>query len=209
MSEPDMILVLAASYDDVAAAEADYEAIKALYREVRTSHDFDAAVVSRDAEGKIHVVKKHEEPTRHGAAMGLGVGLAVGAVCAIFPAVTLLGGLLAGGAAGAAIGAVTGHVKAGMHDDDLEKLGEVLHQGEAGLIVVYATNMADQIAANIKAVNHYISREVDANADELARALNAAQAESTTESSAGTSAESATESSAGSAAGSSAESSAD
>jgi uncharacterized membrane protein len=176
VSEPDTLFVLAASYDDVADAELDYEAIKALYRAVETSHDFDAAVVARGEDGKIEVVRKHEEPTRHGAAHGLGWGLAVGAACAVFPAVGLLGGLAAGGGAGAAIGAVTGHMKGGMDDDDLKELGEVLEQGQAGLIVVYATNMAEQIAANVKAVNRYVSREIDAEADELARQLQEAQA---------------------------------
>jgi uncharacterized membrane protein len=175
MSEPDTLLVLAASYDDLAAAEADYEAVKALYREIKTSHDFDAAVVSRNEEGKIEVVKKHEQPTRHGAAHGLGWGLAIGAACAILPGIGLLGGLAVGGGAGAAIGAVTGHVKGGMDNTDLKALGEVLDQGQAGLIVVYATNMADQIAANIKAVNKFVSKEIDANADELARQLHEAQ----------------------------------
>jgi uncharacterized membrane protein len=157
MSDPDTLLVLAASYDDVAEAEADYEAVKALYYEIKTSHDFDAAVVARKEDGTLEVVKKHEQPTRHGAAHGLGWGLA--------------GGLVVGGGAGAAIGAVTGHIKCGMDDSDLKALGEVLGQGQAGLIVVYATNMADQVAANIKAVNKFVSKEIDANADELARQL--------------------------------------
>jgi hypothetical protein len=30
-----------------------------------------------------------------------------------------------------------------MNDEDLKALGDVLGQGQAGLIVVYATNMAD------------------------------------------------------------------
>jgi len=171
MSEPDTLLVLAASYDDLAAAEADYQAVKALYEDIKTSHAFDAAVVARGEDGKVEVVKKHEEPTRHGAAHGLGWGLAVGAVCAVLPAVGLVGALAVGGGAGAAIGAVTGHMRGGLPDDDLKSMGEVLEQGEAGLIVVYATNMGEQIAANIKAVNKYVSKEIDANADELARQL--------------------------------------
>jgi len=178
MSEKDTLLVMAASYDDLSDAEADYEAIKALYYEVETSHEFDAAVVARDENGEVKVVKKHEQPTRHGAAHGLGWGLAVGAACAIFPAVGLLGGLVVGGGAGAAIGAVTGHMKGGMDDEDLKALGDVLGQGQAGLIVVYAVNMADQIAANIKAVNKAVSKEIDANADELASQLKEAGAAS-------------------------------
>jgi len=174
MSEKDTLLVAAAAYDDVADAEADYEAIKALYYDVGTSHDFDAAVIARDENGEIKVVKKHEQPTRHGAVKGLGWGLAIGAACAIFPAIGLLGGLAVGGGAGAAIGAVTGHMKSGMDDEDLKSLGLVLDQGQAGLIVVYAANMADQIAANIKSVNKAVSKEIDANADELARQLHAA-----------------------------------
>ena len=123
MSEPDTLLVMAASYDSLDEAEADYEAVKALYYEVETSHDFDAAVLARNEEGKVEVVKKHEQPTRHGAAHGLGWGLAVGAACAILPAVGLVGALAVGGGAGAAIGAVTGHMKGGIDDDDLKDLG--------------------------------------------------------------------------------------
>ncbi len=100
----------------------------------------------------------------------------MGAVCAIFPAVGLPGGLAVG--AGAAIGAVTGHMKGGMPDHDLKALGEVLEQGQAGLLVVYATNMANQVAANVKAVNKYLSQEIDAQADALARQLKEAEATS-------------------------------
>jgi uncharacterized membrane protein len=175
VSEPDTLMVLAAAYDHVADAEADYEAIKALYDEVGTSHTFDAAVLSRDAEGKSEVVKKHEEPTRHGAAHGLAWGLAVGAAIAVFPAIGLVGGMAAAGGTGAAIGAISGHMKQGLDDKDLRMLGETLEKGQAGLIVVYATNMADQIAANIKAVNRYVSKEIDANADELAAQIKAAE----------------------------------
>lgn len=52
---------------------------------------------------------------------------------------------------GAGIGAVSGHLKNGMSNSDLKELGTVLDKGQAGLIVLYATNMADQIAASIKA----------------------------------------------------------
>lgn len=176
MSDIDTVLVLAAAYDSVADAEVDYEAIKALYYDVEGSHDFDAAVIDRDDDGNVRVVKKHEQPTRHGAAKGLGWGLAIGAATAIFPAIGLLGGMVAGGGAGATIGAVAGHMKGGMSNDDLKRLGETLSRGQAGLIAVYATNMADQIAASIKAEDRYVSQEIDARADELAQQIKEAEA---------------------------------
>jgi uncharacterized membrane protein len=176
VSEIDTVLVLAASYDNREDAEADYEAIKSLYHEVEVTHDFDAAIVERDEEGKVHVVKKHEQPTRHGAAKGMRWGLAIGAATAIFPAIGLAGGLLAGGGAGTAVGAVKGHMQGGMKDDDLEEMGETLEKGSFGLIAVYATNMADQVAATIKAVNRHVSAAIDASADELAAQLKAAEA---------------------------------
>jgi uncharacterized membrane protein len=86
--------------------------------------------------------------------------------------------MVAGGAAGATIGAVTGHVKGGMDDGDLKQLGTTLEKGKAGLLVVYATNMADQIAASIKAENRFVSKEIDANADELPKQIKEAESQS-------------------------------
>jgi uncharacterized membrane protein len=171
--EKDSLFVVAATYDDVDAAVADYEAIKALYREVRTSHDFDASVISKDADGKVHIVKKHEQPTRHGAAEGLGWGLAVGVVATLFPPVGI--GIVAGGAGGAAIGAIAGHAAGGMSRADLKDLGETLDAGQSGLIAVYETNLADQIAANIKAATRIMSKAIDMAADELADDLRQAE----------------------------------
>lgn len=175
MSEHDSVFVLAAAYPSEEAAVADYEAIKLLYYAVETSHDFDAAVVAKDVSGKVRIVKKHEQPTRHGGASGLKWGLAAGAVAALFPPIGIGAALAWGGGAGAAIGAVSGHVSGGMSRDDLKQLGEVLDNGSAGLVVVYAYDMADQIAANIKAVNRFVSAAVDVSADQLAADIKAAQ----------------------------------
>jgi uncharacterized membrane protein len=165
MSDKDMMVVLAASYDTVSDAEVDYEAVKALYYNAGVGHDFDAAVLEREADGKVKVVDKHEQSTRHSAWKGL----ALGAVAAILPGI----GLGVGAAVGAGIGAVSGHFKGGLSNDDLKELGGVLDKGQAGLLVLYKTNMADQIAANIKAENRYVSQQIDADADELAKQLKA------------------------------------
>jgi uncharacterized membrane protein len=167
MSEKDLLIVLGASYDSVSDAEVDYEAVKALYHNAGVGHDFDAAVLERGEDGKVKVADKHEASTRHGAWQGL----AIGALAAILPGI----GLGVGAAVGAGIGAVTGHLKGGMSDKDLKELGAVLDKGQAGLIVLYATNMADQIAASIKAENRYVSEQIDADADELAKQLKAVE----------------------------------
>jgi len=167
MSKNDMLVVLGASYDSVTDAEVDYEAVKAMYNNAGVGHDFDAAIIVRGDDGKVKVADKHEASTRHGAWKGL----AIGAVTAILPGI----GLGVAAAVGAGIGAVSGHIKGGMSNSDLKELGQVLDEGQAGLIVLYATNMADQIAASIKAENRFVSDAIDADADELARQLNAAE----------------------------------
>ena len=163
MSKNDMLLVLGASYDRVEDADADYEAVKDLFKREGVGHEFDAAVIEREANGKVNVKKKHEQSTHHGAWEGLAIGAAV----ALLPGI----GLGVAAAAGAGVGAIAGHIKGGMSDGDLHELGSVLNRGQAGLIVLYGTNMADQVAANIKAENKFISKEVDADADELAKQI--------------------------------------
>ncbi len=166
--EKDTLYVIAATYDDVDVAVADYEAVKALYAAVRTSHDFDAAVIAKDAKGKVSIVKKHEQPTRHGAVVGLGWGLAAGVAAALFPPVGILGALALGAGGGAAIGAVTGHASGGMSRGDLKELGETLDAGTAGLLVVYEANLAEQVAANVKAANRMVAKATGMAADQLA-----------------------------------------
>lgn len=171
MAQPDTLYVLAAAYDNVPSAVEDYEAVKALYYAVKTSHDFDAAVIAKDADGKVSIVKKHEQPTRHGAAVGLGWGLAAGVAVALFPPVGILGALAVGAGGGAAIGAVAGHAHGGMSRGDLKELGETLDDGTAGLLVVYEANLGEQVVANIKAANKVLSKETDMAADQLAEDL--------------------------------------
>ncbi|MGZ4611235.1 MAG: DUF1269 domain-containing protein [Actinomycetes bacterium] len=171
--DEDVLYVLAASYDDVDQAVADYEAVKELYKALKSSNDFDASVVAKDEDGKVTIVKKHEQPTRHGAAVGLGWGLAVGVASVLFPPVGI--GVVAAGTGGDAIGAVTGHVTGGMSRGDLKELGDMLDDGQAGLIVVYATNLADQVAANVKAANRVISKASEMEGDQLAIDLRKAE----------------------------------
>ena len=87
-------VTFAAAYPSLADAEADYDTVKSMYYSAGLMDTFDAAVVTRTLGGKVKIVRKHEEPTRHGSWAGAGIGLAVGAVVALFPGAALGAGAL-------------------------------------------------------------------------------------------------------------------
>ena len=105
----DTLYATAATYDDVNQAKLAYEALNRLYDTIGTSHEFDAVVVEKTPKGRVRIVKTREQPSRHGASVGLAWGLAAGLVAALFPAIGIWTALTAGGAAGATIGALAGH----------------------------------------------------------------------------------------------------
>jgi uncharacterized membrane protein len=172
----DTLYVLAASYDRVEDALAEYEAIEVAYRHVGSSHRFDATVIAKDEKGKVQIVRRHEEEKRHGAAVGLNWGLAAGAVAALFPAVGIIGALAVGGGAGAALGAIAGHTSGGMSRSDLTSLGEVLDRGHAGLVVVYAAEMADRVTTSVSAATHTVTKTTTVTTEQLAADIREAEA---------------------------------
>ena len=159
----DTLIVFAARYDTDENAVADYEAVKDVYVESDLIDTYDAAVISRHTNGKVKIVKKHEQPTRHGAWGGLGVGLAGGALVALFPAIGLGGALLAGGAGGSALGAIAGHVAGGMSRGDLKDLGELLDEGQSGLVVVAATDLEEHVERAITRATKVDKKELQAD----------------------------------------------
>jgi uncharacterized membrane protein len=164
----DTLYVLAAAYDDVEDALAEYEAIKVAHRHVGSTHDFDATVIAKGADGQVEIVRRHEEGKSHGAEVGLGWGLAAGAVAALFPAVGIVGALAVGGGAGAAIGAITGRASTGMRREDLMSLGHVLDEGSAGLVIVYAADMADRVNAGVTRAKRTVRATTTLSAEQIA-----------------------------------------
>jgi uncharacterized membrane protein len=170
----DTFVVLAASYKNEDAAIADYDAVKDLYTESGLIDTYDAAVLTRHDDGKVEIVKKHEQPTRQGAWGGLGIGLVGGALVALFPAVGLGAGLLWGAAGGAGLGALAGHVAAGMSRSDLKDLGEVLDDGQSGLVVIAATDIESRVEAAIKRSAKLTKKELRADEKALEKEIDAA-----------------------------------
>ncbi len=163
----DTFTLIAVQYALEEDAIADYEAVRAVYLDLDIIDTYDAAVVTKEPNGKVRIVKKVEEPTRQGAVAGLAVGLAVGALVALFPAVALGAGLAVGGAAGAALGATAGHVAAGMSRSDLKEIGELLDAGNSGLIIVAATDMEARVEAAIQRGKDIVKKQVQIDANGL------------------------------------------
>ncbi len=159
----DTFAAFAATYDSLADAEADYEAIKALYYDDGIIDTFDAAIIEKDEHGKVKIVKKHEQPLRQGAWVGGGLGLAAGLVVAIFPPVGLAAGVIWGTAIGAGLGAWAGHAAGGMHRDDLKELGSTLESGQCALVAVAAAAIADRVEAAVKHAEKVERKELKAD----------------------------------------------
>jgi uncharacterized membrane protein len=173
MSE--MMYVLAAAYDDVDTALAEYQALEVAFKHVGTSTDFDATVVAKQADGKVEIVSRHDETKREGTTIGLGWGLAAGAVAALFPAVGIVSALAIGGGAGAALGALTHRAASGITRDDLKALGEVLDQGHAGLVVVYGPDMADRVSGTITRATSHVRATTSMTPEQIAEHLREAE----------------------------------
>ena len=70
------VFVYAATYSSYDDCLADYEVLLDAHAE-KLVGTYDVALIRKDDEGKIHVVK-HEKPTQHGAWGGIAVGALVG-----------------------------------------------------------------------------------------------------------------------------------
>lgn len=157
----DGVFVFVATYPDREDAEADYDIVKDLHSEGIIG-TYDAAVVNKDSEDKVHV-HKHEKPTQHGAWSGLAAGALVGV---LFPPA-----IIASSVVGAAAGGLIGHMRRGMSRSDLRELGEALDEGEAALIVIGKSKLEEALKKELKRANRTYEKELDTDARELRKEL--------------------------------------
>lgn len=151
------VFLYAATYASLDDAEADYATLLDLH-DADLVGTYDVAVISKDAEGKVHV-SKHEKPTQHGAWTGLGVGALLGI---LFPP-----SILAMGALGAATGGVIGHLARGMSRGDMKEIGDLLDDGRAALIVVGESKVGEQLDKDLAHAQKSIEKQIDADSAEL------------------------------------------
>ncbi len=161
------VFLYAALYDDIDDAEADYHAVFDLHA-AGAIGTFDSAVIRKEDDGKVRVTKT-EKPTQHGAWTGAGVGALVGLV---FPP-ALIGSAIVGAGAGGLVG----HLSRGLSRGDLKDLGDELERGTAAVIVIGESKIEEQLEKAMKRANKLIEKQIDADAEEFKRELDAAARE--------------------------------
>ena len=155
------------TYPSEAAAQADYDIVKNLHSAGAVG-TYDAAVITKDDDGKVHV-SKDEMPTRHGAWGGAGVGAVIGI---LFPP-----SIIGTAVVGAVVGGVGAHLWRGLSRSDVKELGELIDDGQAALLVVGESTVQQAVEkANLKAEKH-IAKELNVSTKEINNAVREAAAD--------------------------------
>lgn len=162
------VFLYMATYDSEADAREDYDVLKELHAD-RVVGTYDAALVTKDADGKVHV-HKHEKPTQHGAWTGAGVGAVIGI---LFPP-AIIGTAIVGSAAGGLIG----HLWRGMSRGDIKDLGEALDAGDAALVIVGRSEVEKELERELRHANKRIKKQIKADVKDFEKELEQASAAS-------------------------------
>jgi uncharacterized membrane protein len=161
MAKPDGVFLFIGTYPNEAVARADYDVVKDLHAAGAVG-TYDAAVVTKDSHGKVHV-NKDEMATRHGAWGGAAVGAVVGI---LFPP-AIIGSAIVG----AAVGGVGGHLWRGMSRADVKEFGDIIDAGQAALVIVGESTIESAIEkAQLKADKH-IAKELDVSSKDVDKAV--------------------------------------
>lgn len=167
MAQADGVFVFIGTYASKEDARSDYEVVKELHSEGAVG-SFDAAVLTKDDKGKVHV-NKDETATRVGGWTGAGVGAVVGL---LFPPA-----LIATALVGSAIGAATGHLARGMSRSDVKELGELIDEGEAALLVVGESTLGAALEKAALKAEKRVAKQLDVSVKDVDKAVKEAAGE--------------------------------
>jgi len=161
MSSNGTYFVYAATYDNLEDAKHDRNTFIELAL-VGVVGRYDTAILTKDRKGKVHI-KKHGSPAKSGAWRG---ALAGSVISLLFPPSILVGGLV-GGAAGAASGKLWG----GLSRSDLKELGELMDDGESGLVIFGESKLDEFVEKALKRAKKKISKAIKQENKELEQYL--------------------------------------
>ena len=136
----DLIVI---GYPDEETAEKVWRELVALQHEYLVDLD-DAAIIQRDANGKLHVTTPAHHTAAWGALSGLFWGVVIGLIF-FFPIAPLVG--LAGGIMGAALGKAG---DLGIRDDFKQRVQELVKPGTSAILVIVRKVTPDKFIEAIR-----------------------------------------------------------
>ena len=167
MARSDPLFLYLGTYESEAAGRADYNAIKdpissMMYR------TYDAALVTKDASGKVHV-NKEDVMKRQGTWGGAVAGAMVGI---LFPPA-----VIATAAIGGAAGAIGGHLWRGISRADVKELGELVDSGEAALLLIGGNTLESAIDKLQLQADKHVAKALDVSTRDIDAAISDAERE--------------------------------
>ena len=167
MAADDAMFLYIGTYPNEDAARDDYDIVKGLHA-LDAVGTYDAAVITKDDKGKVHV-NKDEMATRHGGWGGAAAGAVVGM---LFPP-ALIGSALVGGA----IGAASGHLWRGLSRSDVKELGDLIDSGEAALLVVGANTLEKALEEAELSAEESVAKQIGVSTADVDAAVKDAASE--------------------------------
>ena len=167
MAKPEAVFIYIGTYPGEAEARDDYQVVKDLHSAGAVG-TYDAAVVTKDAQGKVHV-NKDEMATRHGAWGGAAAGAVIGI---LFPP-SVIGTALVG----AAVGGVSGHLWRGMSRADVKEFGDIIDAGQAALVVVGESQLQQALDKAALRAEKQVAKQLDVSTKDIDQAVREAAGE--------------------------------
>lgn len=165
MAEADGIVIYVAAYNSVEDAQADFDAIKAI-KAASFIGKYESALFEKKEDGDVKILNTDATERAWGARVGAVTGAVVGL---IFPP-----SIVGMAAAGAGVGAVAGNFMRGIKRKDIMAMGEMLDEGQAGVILVGETTIEEGAEKLMKRAAKVMKQEVDAQAEEIKKAIDEA-----------------------------------
>lgn len=162
MYEGDGFVVWAGAYPSLADAREDFTTIQEMHHEKFIGY-YEAALFTKEEGGKVKIVNTDETPRARGAVCGAVCGAVLGL---LFPPSLIVWGL-----GGAGIGALIGHVARGLPRHDLKDLGDMLDEGEAGVILIGETTTEEGVERMMHRARRTMKKEIRADTREMRKAL--------------------------------------
>ena len=167
MAKTDAVFIYIGTYRNEDAARDDYDVVKDLHA-VGAVGTYDAAVVTKDIAGRVHV-NKDEMATRHGAWGGAAAGAVVGI---LFPP-AIIGTAIVG----AAVGGIGGHLWRGMSRSDVKEFGELIDAGQAALVIVGESTLQEALDKQVLKAEKHVAKELDVSKKDVDQAVQEAATE--------------------------------